>query len=65
MPKPFNITLVGTFHSFTLYNHKGEEIFDLEEAIEFAEDYYNGNWDEIFNGEEATSREEWLEWETH
>ena len=38
-------------------------IFLLSEAIDAAENQYGEEWDEVYNGDEGISREEYLEQE--
>lgn len=57
MPKPFRFTLVGSFHSYELYDRRGREVFNLDEAVEAAEELYGDEWVEVYNGESAAARE--------
>lgn len=55
----FMIRFAGDFYSHTMYDAKGAEVFDLEQAAQVAEEIYGDNWTEVYNGEEAISRDDW------
>ena len=58
--RAFRVRLRGQFYSGGLYNAKGQEMHDLQAAADLAEDMYGEDWAEVYNGEEAIERDEWL-----
>lgn len=57
----FNVYLVGTFFAFELYDANGNNVYDLHEAGQCAEDTYGNAWTHVANGTFGMSREEWLD----
>ena len=53
--------ILAGFHSMTLYDRLGKEVFNLSEAAEVAEATFGEDWKEVFNGEVGVSRKEYLE----
>jgi hypothetical protein len=53
MANKFRIEFWGAFYTGELYDNQGREIFTLEEAIAAAESQYPGQWQSVYNGEEA------------
>jgi hypothetical protein len=53
----FRIELIGAFYTYELYDSRGREIFDLDEAIEAAEEQYPNEWYSVFNGETSSINE--------
>lgn len=58
MMRPFLIRLVGSLHSFVLYDMCGVEITNLMVAAEFAESSFSDSWECVFNDDE---RDDYLE----
>jgi hypothetical protein len=56
--KKFAVTLKGSFHSFSLYDGAGREVFDIEDATTVAEEQFGADWKEVGNGQEGISRAE-------
>ena len=42
----------NTFHSFELYGKDGDYVYNLEAAIEAADEFHPG-WSEVYNGHEG------------
>lgn len=53
---PFKIHLQDYFYALELYDENGEEVFDLDSAIEAAEARYGKTGWEVYNGNEGTNR---------
>jgi hypothetical protein len=60
MKNKFSVELVGYFYSLELYDCRGSEVFELEEAVAVAEKEYGNKWQSVFNGNEGISREDWM-----
>lgn len=56
----FSVELAGSFHTFKLLDARGHEITNVREAAAFAECEFSGDWQSVFNGDEALSREDYL-----
>jgi len=56
MKRPFFVELQGSFHATPLYDARGKEIFDADEAVRVAEDIYGNEWESVYNGEYSTQR---------
>lgn len=50
MPK-FRVEVAGMFYTLELYDAKGREIHNLQDAIAAAIDTYGNDWVSVFNGE--------------
>lgn len=59
---PFQVRFRGTFYAYGLYSREGKQYFTLKEAAQAAEEQYGEDWREVYNGQEAISREEMLQW---
>ena len=51
--KPFRIELRNTFHTAELYDDNGMSIYDVDGAVAAASKQYPGDWQSVFNGQEA------------
>lgn len=60
MSNKFRIEFYGAFYPGELYDSLGREIFTLDEAIQAAEDQHHGEWQSVYNGEEAATADECL-----
>ena len=58
---PFSVWLKGSFYALSLYDKRGCDIHDLDTAAAEAERQFGKEWREVGNGEEGTSRDEWLD----
>ena len=56
--RPFRVKLRGSMHTFELYNKRGEEITDLVEAADCAEEEFGDEWEEVYNGDAGAERSE-------
>lgn len=54
----FSVELKGSFFTFTLYDDRGREVFDVNVAASVAESLYGEDWVSVFNGEEALCRDD-------
>ena len=50
--------MAGSFYTYELYDEKGREIYTLSEAVRAAEQQFGADWNCVYNGQEAVSREE-------
>jgi len=55
MANKFMIHFRGAPYSNELYDERGREVFDLETAIETAENQYSPDEYEVYNGSESHS----------
>ncbi len=58
----FMVEIVGSFHTFELYDNRGREVHELLAAAETAEDLYGSEWQSVFNGNDSVDREGYLDW---
>ena len=50
----FMVRFPNTFHSFELYGKDGDYVYNLEAAIEAADEFHPG-WSEVYNGHEGAT----------
>lgn len=60
MTTRFSVYFRNTFYAYSLLDSRGREQYDLQSAAQLAEDMYGEDWREVGNGEDGTSRDEWL-----
>ena len=53
----FSVELVGSFYTHKLYDEKGREVFNLQDACQAAEREYGDGWAIVYNGEQALTRD--------
>lgn len=59
--RPFRVEVIGSFYTFELYDSRGREVFNIHDAAEAAEDEYGSDWSCVYNGQEAMTRDEYME----
>ena len=57
----FEVYIMGSMYSTSLYNADGGDVFNLTEATQLAEDQHGGAWREVCNGTVAMTRDEYLD----
>lgn len=59
MTRPFHVQITNCFFTLELLDSQGREIRDMYDAADAAECEYGCEWESVFNGDVAISREEW------
>jgi len=53
---PFRIELARSFYGAELYGPDGDHVYDLETAVEVAEENFGTDWQSVYNGNESQER---------
>jgi len=53
---PFRAELAGSFYGAELYGSDGDHVYDLETAVEVAEENFGDEWQSVYNGNESQER---------
>lgn len=62
--EPFKVQLKGSTEFIELRNSKGREVYSLLFAAKAAERQFGENWAAVYNGEEGSTREDYLSCES-
>lgn len=54
----FRVELKGSFYTYELYDERGAEVFDLEDAVRVANWLYPDQWSCVYNGSESAVPED-------